>query len=152
MIMIMNALGACCVLGPALEKTPVRNPIINAGKLGSVHSASEAVRQPVRKSSPIQIPALCQSCLSYSAWVPVRFGECCPFREREGQREMTGGRRSTAWAKSPFPISRPTTGPSAGPQTIKRLTQRLASWALGHPSGGPTCPLLTNPLHGGLFW
>lgn len=65
---------------------------------------------------------------------------------------MTGGRRSTAWAKSPFPISRPTTGPSAGPQTIKRLTQRLASWALGHPSGGPTCPLLTNPLHGGLFW
>ena len=69
MIMIMNALGACCVLGPALEKTPVRNPIINAGKLGSVHSASEAVRQPVRKSSPIQIPAL---------WLPVvSLGRSC---------------------------------------------------------------------------
>ena len=78
-----------------------------------------------------------------------------PEREREGQREVMAGRRSTDWTKFPFLIGMPTAGPSAGPQTFKRLTQHLASWALGHRrwgAGGPTRPLLTDPYHGGLFW
>lgn len=57
MIMIRNALGACCVLGPALEKTPVRNPTINAGKL-DLSTVPQKLSDSLSESLlPIQIPA-----------------------------------------------------------------------------------------------
>ena len=64
-----------------------------------------------------------------------------PEREREGQREVMAGRRSTDWTKFPFLIGMPTTGPSAGPPDLQETDS--ASCFMGSRSpqvgglGGP---------------